>query len=797
MKIKNLIIFICLFFILIPKLFAEEVEFEASNMEIKDNGNIVFAYNSNTSIPNKNIYIKSKNVKYDKKKNIIIFTGKVLFNDTEKDIIIEGDKIIYERSNNLIYSKGSTNFNIKKEYIIKSSDVYYNREKQIIYSDQKTEVYDSDKNIYKLPDKFIFEIRNEIIKSTSSEIIDKDKNVYLFEDLAINLKNKEIAGKEIKINFKKSYFGNDKNDPILKGRSAYSNNDELKLYNAVFSTCNIDKKKCRGWELNSEEFRHDKKKKIFEYKNSWLKLFDYKVFYLPYFNHPDPTIKRKSGFLTPSYASSESLGTSIDIPYFQIIDIDKDITFNPRYYSDNSFLLQNEYRQALQNSKILSDFSFLVGNAGTKGHFFYNQVGNINDKTTYSFNLQDVEGDNYLKNHNLRKNSKLIKDENVLLSNLDINWSFDKSKLNSSFKVYEDLTRNYHDRYQYIFPDFNFSRSIKIPKDYNGYFDFYSYGYNKNYDTNRTEAVITNDFLFKSNEFINSNGISTNYNLLLKNSNSYSDNSQNFEENGNYDLFGTIKLSSALPLRQIKNDNINYLTPKVSFRYSPNGNTDLSAKDIILNYDSAFDLNRIGTNYQVEGGESLSLGLEYKKTDYLGNNILDFRFANVLKPTENIKLPRKSKLNKTRSDIFGDFNYNINNDLKIGYSFSYDKDLEYSNLEQVNLEYGVNNFITNFSYYTEDNDIGNKESIKNNTSYQINDNSKFNFEVTKDLKQDFTEYYDLIYTYQTDCISLNLNYNKSFYRDGNLEPNKSLSFLIKIIPFTEIGVPNVGSLIGK
>ena len=76
-------------------------------------------------------------------------------------------------------------------------------------------------------------------------------------------------------------------------------------------------------------------------------------------------------------------------------------------------------------------------------------------------------------------------------------------------------------------------------------------------------------------------------------------------------------------------------------------------------------------------------------------------------------------------------------------------------------------------------------------------NSKFNFEVTKDLKQDFTEYYDLIYTYQTDCISLNLNYNKSFYRDGNLEPNKSLSFLIKIIPFTEIGVPNVGSLIGK
>ena len=71
------------------------------------------------------------------------------------------------------------------------------------------------------------------------------------------------------------------------------------------------------------------------------------------------------------------------------------------------------------------------------------------------------------------------------------------------------------------------------------------------------------------------------------------------------------------------------------------------------------------------------------------------------------------------------------------------------------------------------------------------------FEITKDLKEDFTQYYDLIYTYKTDCISINLNYNKSFYRDGNLEPNKSLSFLIKIIPFTELGVPNVDRLIAK
>ena len=145
--------------------------------------------------------------------------------------------------------------------------------------------------------------------------------------------------------------------------------------------------------------------------------------------------------------------------------------------------------------------------------------------------MQDVEGDNYLKNHKLYENSLLIQDDGLLLSNLDINWDFKNSNLSTSFKVFEDLSQNYHDRYQYIFPDFNFTKTIEIPESYNGNFNFNSYGYNKNYNTNITESVITNDFLFSSNNFINKIGMSTNYDLLLKNSNDYLDESTNSEKN--------------------------------------------------------------------------------------------------------------------------------------------------------------------------------------------------------------------------------------------------------------------------
>ena len=48
----------------------------------------------------------------------------------------------------------------------------------------------------------------------------------------------------------------------FKRGSGYSNDNELKVYKAVFSTCNLKDKNCRGWELNSDEFTHNKEKNI-------------------------------------------------------------------------------------------------------------------------------------------------------------------------------------------------------------------------------------------------------------------------------------------------------------------------------------------------------------------------------------------------------------------------------------------------------------------------------------------------------------------------------------------------------
>ena len=84
-------------------------------------------------------------------------------------------------------------------------------------------------------------------------------------------------------------------------------------------------------------------------------------------------------------------------------------------------------------------------------------------------------------------------------------------------------------------------------------------------------------------------------------------------------------------MKRISKTGNDFLKPIVSFRYSPNNTKNISNKDLRLSYDNIFSLNRIGTNEIVEGGKSISLGIEYKKQDNKNNNFFEFKIANSLR----------------------------------------------------------------------------------------------------------------------------------------------------------------------
>ena len=74
--------------------------------------------------------------------------------------------------------------------------------------------------------------------------------------------------------------------------------------------------------------------------------------------HPDPTVKRQSGFLIPTIKNSNDGKNYLNTPYFLAIAENKDATFSPRFYTKDRLMVQTEYRQVNAKSNQIADFSY-------------------------------------------------------------------------------------------------------------------------------------------------------------------------------------------------------------------------------------------------------------------------------------------------------------------------------------------------------------------------------------------------------------------------------------------------------
>tara|TARA_Y100000590_G_scaffold410840_1_gene504262 strand:- start:1599 stop:1886 length:288 start_codon:yes stop_codon:yes gene_type:complete len=91
----------------------------------------------------------------------------------------------------------------------------------------------------------------------------------------------------------------------------------------------------------------------------------------------------------------------------------------------------------------------------------------------------------------------------------------------------------------------------------------------------------------------------------------------------------------------------------------------------------------------------------------------------------------------------------------------------------------------------EQNVIGSKSYIQNNTSYNLDDTKSLSFSTRKNKETNLTEFYNLIYKYKNDCLIAALEYNKEYYDDVDLKPEEQLLFTITIMPFGKVNSPNL------
>lgn len=90
--------------------------------------------------------------------------------------------------------------------------------------------------------------------------------------------------------------------------------------------CKEDPQKPPLWQVKATRIIHNEQERVIHYENASLEFFGVPIAYFPYFWHPDPTVKRQTGFLLPQFFSDSRTGAGVNIPYYWALAPNYDLT---------------------------------------------------------------------------------------------------------------------------------------------------------------------------------------------------------------------------------------------------------------------------------------------------------------------------------------------------------------------------------------------------------------------------------------------------------------------------------------
>jgi len=232
------------------------------------------------------------------------------------------------------------------------------------------------------------------------------------------------------------------------------------LRRAVFSPCELckeDPERAPLWQIKSARVVHDQEEKVITYNDAWMEIFGVPVIYTPYFEHPDPSVERKSGLLAPTFGSSSNLGPNLQLPYFLVIDPQSDLTFAPLITFEEGVVLTAQYRQRYRDGFI------------------------------------DIAGSGTVGDRLKRENGRLVEEDDVFRGHIDATLKFN---IDENWRWGAEVER-VTDKDYLRFYDFDSPRSVTVNPYVEGFFErdyaainAYSFQGLRNRDNNDTAPIV-------------------------------------------------------------------------------------------------------------------------------------------------------------------------------------------------------------------------------------------------------------------------------------------------------------------
>lgn len=227
------------------------------------------------------------------------------------------------------------------------------------------------------------------------------------------------------------------------------------LRKVVYSPCELCKDDPTHppiWQLKAARATHDQQAATVSYRDAWLELGGVPVFYTPYFEHPDGTVKRKSGFLAPVFGSSNVIGQFYAQPYFQTLGATADLTVEPIFFTKDNPVLAAEYRQHFSNgvmtlngsatwAHVYDDRNRRTGDDTFRGHIAGSGRFNIDDDWRWGFDVARASHDNYLLRYKLFDRFRFL-DRNTLTTRPYVEGFRGRSYASAQAYAFQGLRQN-------------------------------------------------------------------------------------------------------------------------------------------------------------------------------------------------------------------------------------------------------------------------------------------------------------------------------------------------------------------
>lgn len=233
--------------------------------------------------------------------------------DQSQPLYLQGDELVYDNTGSRVTARGNV-------------EIFYNN--FILTADEVT--YDQSANT-------LTAVGNVVLKEPNGNVVRADR--YTLTD-------------DFRDGFVQSLSVVSSDDTrIVARRGTRREGNTTEFQDAKFTPCKSAEGSPPLWCLSAARITHDQAAATITYQDAQFELFGVPVLYLPYFQHADPSVKRKSGFLLPKYGNSEDLGFMTEIPYYFALDPSYDFTFRPRYMTRQGVLFQGDWRHRLANGQ--------------------------------------------------------------------------------------------------------------------------------------------------------------------------------------------------------------------------------------------------------------------------------------------------------------------------------------------------------------------------------------------------------------------------------------------------------------